>query len=173
MGKERTYVTDTTTENLSAKTIGSANFSLYVFDKNNARIGEGYINLNNVGAGQTVKFQITLAASGTPASLKVTTAAPQTVSVTVNSVPQGALLRSTARKQARHRRLLKLPSASTRWSSVRRASSQESSLWKSPPAMLREAASAMNWVATRTTRSSCEMVQCSPEIWFRLTACKL
>ncbi len=93
MGKERTYLTDTTAENLSDKVIGSANFSLYVFDKNNARIGEGYINLSNVSAGQTVKFQITLAASGNPASLKVSTATPRTVSVTVNSVPQGALLR--------------------------------------------------------------------------------
>jgi hypothetical protein len=95
MGKERTYVTDTTAENLSNKTIDGANFALYVFDKNNARIGEGHITLNNVSAGQTVKFQITLAASGSPASLKVSTAAPRTLSVTVtvNSVPQGALLR--------------------------------------------------------------------------------
>ena len=45
MGRERTYVTDTTAENLSDKTIGNANFSLYVFDKNKDRIGEGYINL--------------------------------------------------------------------------------------------------------------------------------
>jgi hypothetical protein len=55
MGKERTYLTDTSAENLSGKMIGSANFSLYVFDKNKARIGEGYINLSNVSVGQTVK----------------------------------------------------------------------------------------------------------------------
>ncbi len=93
MSKERTYVTDASAENLSNKTSAGANFSLYVFDKNNVRIGEGYINLSNVAAGQTVKFQITLAASGNPASLKVSTAVPRTVSVTVNSVPQGALLK--------------------------------------------------------------------------------
>jgi hypothetical protein len=94
MGKERTYVTDTIADNLSDKTIGGANFSLYVFDKNKARIGEGYINLTDVSAGQTVKFQITLAASGNPASLAVATSnTSRTVSVTVNSVPQGALLR--------------------------------------------------------------------------------
>jgi hypothetical protein len=95
MGRERTYVTDTTAENLSDKTIGNANFSLYVFDKNKARIGEGYINLTNVTVGQSVKFQITLAASGIPVSLTVsnTSNASRSVSVTINSVPQGALLK--------------------------------------------------------------------------------
>lgn len=95
MGKEHTYITDTVAGNLSDKTIGDASFSLYVFDKNKARIGEGYIHLTNVGASQTVKFQITLAASGTPASLAVSTAAQHNfaVSVTVNSVPQGATLK--------------------------------------------------------------------------------
>ncbi len=95
MGKERTYVTDTVAENLSDKTIGNASFLLYVFDKNKARIGEGYINLTNVSVGQTVKFQITLAASGNPASLAVSNSpgASHTVSTTVNSVPQGALLK--------------------------------------------------------------------------------
>lgn len=95
MGRERTYVTDTVAENLSPRAIGEANLALYVFDKSNARIGEGYIHLTNVGAGQTVKFQIALTASGTPATLSVSAAAQRssTVSVTVNSVPQGATLK--------------------------------------------------------------------------------
>lgn len=93
MGKEHTYITDTAAENLSGKAMGSVNLSLYVFDKTKARIGEGYINLSNVGVGQTVKFQITLTASGTPASLELLGTAPRTVSMTVNSVPQGAFLR--------------------------------------------------------------------------------
>ena len=95
MGKERTYLTETTAENLSAKTIGSADFSLYVFDKSKARIGEGYISLTNVSAGQTVKFQITLSASGNPVSLAVSTNTSRTTSIaiTVNSVPQGASLK--------------------------------------------------------------------------------
>jgi PEGA domain len=94
MGKERTYVTDAIAENLSDKLIGSATFSLYVFDKSKARIGEGSIDLTNVSAGQTVKFQITLSASGSPVSLTVSTSNTlHIVSMTVNSVPQGALLR--------------------------------------------------------------------------------
>ena len=98
MGKERTYITDVSADNLSDKTIGAANFSLYVFDKGKARIGEGYINLSNVSAGQTVKFQITLSASGTPSSIAIATSAPRTVSLTVNSVPQGAALKVDGRE---------------------------------------------------------------------------
>jgi len=93
MGKQRTYISDTIVDNLSDKTMGNVNLSLYVFDKGKARIGEGYINLTDVGAGQTVKFQITISVSGTPASLAISAAAPRTISTTVNSVPQGALLR--------------------------------------------------------------------------------
>jgi len=95
LGKEHTYTTDATAENLSDKRIGDANFSLYVFDKSKARIGEGYIHLTDVGSRQTVKFQIALAASGNPAAVSVSTAAQQSraVSVTVNSVPQGAMLK--------------------------------------------------------------------------------
>jgi len=93
MGKEHTYLTDTIAENVSDKTIGNANFSLYVFDKSNARIGEGYINLANVGPGQTVKFQITLSTSGNPVSVAVSASAPRSLSITVNSVPQGAVLK--------------------------------------------------------------------------------
>jgi hypothetical protein len=92
MGKERTYITDTTAQNLSDKTISNASFSLYVFDRDKARVGEGYINLSNVTPGQTVKFQLTLTASGTPAALTVlpSTSLPRAVQITINSVPQGA-----------------------------------------------------------------------------------
>jgi len=93
IGKERTYVTDVAAENLSNKPISAASFSLYVFDRSKARIGEGYINLTNVATGQIVKFQVTLSASGTPSSLAVATSIPRTVSITVNSVPQGAALK--------------------------------------------------------------------------------
>ncbi len=92
MGKERTFVSDVEAFNLSDKTIGGGSFSLYVFDKGKARIGEGYINLTNVSPGETVKFQITIAASGSPNSVSLSASVPRTVSITVNSIPQGALL---------------------------------------------------------------------------------
>jgi len=47
----------------SSKTISGASFSLYIFDKSKARISERYVNLTNVAAGQTVKFQMTMSAS--------------------------------------------------------------------------------------------------------------
>ena len=89
------YITDTTAENLSGKILSSVNLVLYVFDKSHARIGDGNINLTNVGPGETVKFEITLYASGVPASVSVAGAAPRnsSVSVTINSVPQGAMFK--------------------------------------------------------------------------------
>lgn len=103
MGNRHSYMIDTSTENLWGKVIPSASFSLYLFDKNKARIGEGYIMLSNVGIGETVKFQTTIDASGTPTSLALAArdlpsgmgppAAARKISITVNSVPQGALVK--------------------------------------------------------------------------------
>ena len=103
VGNRRSYLVDTTAENLWGKVIPSASFSIYLFDKNKTRIAEGYISLNNVGVGETVKFQTAMDASGVPVSLGLAArdlpvgmgppAAARKLSVTVNSVPQGALLK--------------------------------------------------------------------------------
>jgi PEGA domain len=92
---QRTYVIDTTAENLSSKLIPNGRFSFYLFDKNKVRIGEGAMRLSNVAAGQTVKFQTTVDTSGIPISVTVVEASqiPRSVSITINSVPQGALLK--------------------------------------------------------------------------------
>jgi hypothetical protein len=89
-GKEHTYIVDTAAENLSDRVLSSVEMSLYVFDKTHARIGDGTIDLANVGPHETVKFEITLYASGVPASVSVAANAPRSLSVTINSVPQGA-----------------------------------------------------------------------------------
>ncbi len=93
VGNERTYETDTTAENLSGKLIPSVNLFLYLFDKNKVRIGEGWISLTNVAPGETVRFQTTVSASGVPVSVSLETRAPRTVTITVNSVPQGAVVK--------------------------------------------------------------------------------
>jgi hypothetical protein len=103
IGNLHNYLIDTTAENVWSKRIPDATFTLYLFDKNKARIGEGWITLSNVGAGQSVKFQTTVGASGTPVSLEIMPrslpaelqplAPPKVISITVNSVPQGALLK--------------------------------------------------------------------------------
>jgi hypothetical protein len=100
VGSERTFITDTTAENLWAKPIPNANFALYLYDKNKVRIGEANLNINNVAPGETVKFQTTIAASGPPVSLSLAPrslpkelspmAPPRVVSITINTVPQGA-----------------------------------------------------------------------------------
>ena len=103
LGSERTYMTDTTAENLWTKRIADANFTLYLFDKNKVRIGEATLIISNVGPGETVKFETTIAAAGPPTSLSVAAkylpkelgpmAPPKTISITVNTVPQGASAR--------------------------------------------------------------------------------
>jgi hypothetical protein len=103
VGNERTFMIDTTVENLWGKKISNANFALYLFDKNKVRIGQGVIALSGVGVGESVKFQTTIAAAGAPTlvSLEATylptefgpVRPPRTVSMTVNSVPQGALVK--------------------------------------------------------------------------------
>jgi hypothetical protein len=100
LGTERSYITETTVENLWSKRISDASFVLYLFDKNKTRIAEAHINVSNVAPGETVKFQTTIASSGPPASLSVVAryvpkelgpaAPPRMVSVTVNTVPPGA-----------------------------------------------------------------------------------
>jgi len=100
VGSQHTYVTDTVAENLWSKSIPDATFTLYLFDKNKTRVGEGFITLNNVGPGQTVRFQTTIQSSGSPVSISLVArslprelgpAAPERqISLTINSVPQGA-----------------------------------------------------------------------------------
>lgn len=94
-GNRRTYLIETTAENLTTKSIPSGSFTVYLFDKNKVRIGEGWITLSNVAPKQIVKFQMNVDASGTPVSASVFAASdiPRKISVTINSVPQGALLK--------------------------------------------------------------------------------
>jgi hypothetical protein len=89
------YVMDVTAENLSPRLIPDARYSLYLFDKNKVRVGEDTFGLSNVGAGETVKFETTIMASGVPVSdsIQEISQAAKTISFTVNSTPQGAMLK--------------------------------------------------------------------------------
>jgi hypothetical protein len=98
---QHNYLIDTTAENLWNKRISRLGFNLYLYDKNKIRIGDGWITIENVAPGQSVKFQTTVHALGTPASVELAVnsvppelqplAPPKRVSITVNSVPQGAV----------------------------------------------------------------------------------
>ena len=102
-GGSRTYTTETTVENLWNKKINLATFSLYIFDKNKVRIGEGWISISNLAPGEKTKFQTGIEASGTPVTLQLVPRdlpaelqpdkPAKTVSLTINTVPQGAALK--------------------------------------------------------------------------------
>jgi hypothetical protein len=102
VGGQRTYLVETTAENLWGKKISRLNFNLYLFDKNKTRIGNGWITLENLTPSQAIKFQTTVQSLGSPASMELSAnyvpaelqplAPPRKVSITVNSVPQGATL---------------------------------------------------------------------------------
>jgi PEGA domain len=102
-GKQHNYTTDVSAENVWNKKISSAEFSLYVYDKAKVRIGDGWISISDVSPGGVVKFQTFINASGTIASLELVPKSlptelqaflpPKMISITVNSVPQGAELK--------------------------------------------------------------------------------
>jgi hypothetical protein len=105
-GHEHNYTCDTSAENLWDKRIPVATFTLYILDKNNVRVGEGFVQVSNLAPGETVKFQTTLHAAGVPVTLKLVPETlpaelqppapakpPKAVSITVNSIPQGAAVK--------------------------------------------------------------------------------
>lgn len=95
MAGQKTFVTDVIAENLSGKLIPSQKFSIYVLDKKLVRIGEAWMQVDNLGPGQSAKFQISFNASGAPASVSVLAPSdiPRKITMTVNTVPQGANLK--------------------------------------------------------------------------------
>jgi len=74
-----------------------------LFDDKKTRIGEALLSVSDVAPGETIKFQTTIASTGNPFSVAIVAdylppelgaAAPtKTVSLTVNSIPQGAHLK--------------------------------------------------------------------------------
>ena len=103
LGGQKSYMVDTTAENIWGKKISQLVFAVYFYDKNKVRIAEGGITIRDVLAGQSVKFQTAVSASGTPVSLEISPISvpdelqgakpPKMVTVTVNSIPQGALVK--------------------------------------------------------------------------------
>ena len=95
MGSLHGYVMDTTAQNLSPRLIPAARFSIYLFDKNKVRVGEDVISVSNLGPGETVKFETTINASGLPVSITLNeiVQTAKVISITINSTPQGAMLK--------------------------------------------------------------------------------
>jgi len=89
------YLGEATAENVSSKTIPSASFYLYLLDKNGKRVGEGYLEITNLAAGQKAKIPVTAHAMSAFASMELQ---PQhlpsdeaaKVKMHINSKPAGA-----------------------------------------------------------------------------------
>ncbi len=82
-------------ENLSSKAIPSASFYLYLLDKNGKRVGEGYLEVTNLGAGQRAKIPVSVHAMGSYATMQLQAQhlpsdEPMKVKMHVTSVPPGA-----------------------------------------------------------------------------------
>ena len=101
-GSQQTYTIEIAAINQWGKVFDGA-FTLLIFDSNNVRIGEGWINLSRLRPGETAKFPIHVSTLGKPATFALEArevppdfrgqAPPKIVGITVYSVPSGAPLK--------------------------------------------------------------------------------
>lgn len=89
---------DALAENLSSKTIPSASFYLYLVDKNGKRVGEGYLEVTNLPAGQKAKIPVTAHAMGSYTTMQLQAQhlpsdEPMKVKMHINSAPPGATIK--------------------------------------------------------------------------------
>jgi len=89
---------EATAENLSAKPIPSASFYLYLLDKGGKRVGEGYLEVTNLPAGQRAKIPVSVHAMGSYAGMQLQpqhlgSDEPLKVRMSLNSVPPGASIK--------------------------------------------------------------------------------
>jgi len=92
------YLGEALAENLSAKAISSASFYLYLLDKSGKRVGEGYLEVSNLAAGQRAKIPVSVHTMGSYASMELQpqhlpSDEPFKVKMNVTSVPSGAIVK--------------------------------------------------------------------------------
>ena len=92
------YLGEATAENLTTKTIPTASFYLYLLDKNGKRVGEGYLEVTNLAAGQKAKIPVSAHAMSSYASMELQpqhlpSDEPLKVKMHVNSKPAGATVK--------------------------------------------------------------------------------
>lgn len=92
------YLGEVQAENLSGKAIPSASFYLYLLDKNGKRVGEGYLEVTNLAAGQQARIPVTAHVLGSFASMELQpqhlpSYEPAKVKMSITSVPSGASLK--------------------------------------------------------------------------------
>jgi hypothetical protein len=92
------YLGEAVAENLSTKAIPSASFYLYLLDKNGNRVGEGYLEVTNLSAGQKTKIPVSVHAMGSFARMELKpqhlpSDEPMKIKMSITSVPSGASLK--------------------------------------------------------------------------------
>ncbi len=97
------YLGEALAENLSTKAITSASFYLYLLDKNGKRVGEGYLEVTNLAAGQRAKIPVTAHALGSFAGMELQpqhlpSDEPMKIKMSIASVPSGASLKLDAQE---------------------------------------------------------------------------
>ncbi len=98
VGGQSDYLGEALAENLSTKAIPSASFYLYLLDKNGKRVGEGYLEVTNLAAGQRAKIPVSAHALGSFASMELApqhlpSDEPMKIKMSITSVPSGASLK--------------------------------------------------------------------------------
>jgi len=92
------YLGEALAENLGEKAIPAASFYVYLIDKNGKRVGEGYLEVTNLGAGQKAKVPVSVHAMGSYVRMELQpqhlpSDEPLKVKMSVSSVPSGANLK--------------------------------------------------------------------------------
>jgi PEGA domain len=92
------YLGEALVENLSIKPIPSASFYLYLLDKSGKRVGEGYLEVTNLAAGQRAKIPVSVHTMGSYASMELQpqhlpSDEPMKVKMHITSVPAGATVK--------------------------------------------------------------------------------
>jgi hypothetical protein len=95
------YLGEALAENQSTTAIPSASFYLYLLDKNGKRVGEGYLEVTNLAAGQRAKIPVTAHAMGSFVSMELQpqhlpSDEPMKIRMSISSVPAGASVKLDA-----------------------------------------------------------------------------
>lgn len=89
------YLGEALAENVSSKAIPSASFYLYLLDKSGKRVGEGYLEITNLSAGQKANVPVSLHAMASFVRMELQpqhlpTDEPMKIKMSITSVPSGA-----------------------------------------------------------------------------------
>lgn len=100
---QKNYRSDVLAENLWSKPIHLAAFHVYFYDKDKVRNGEGYLSVSDLAVNGRAKFEFDVTTTGRPDGLELVPAnvpdafaqfmPKKEIPITVNSVPQGAVLK--------------------------------------------------------------------------------